>query len=517
MKTLRMKILSGFIAVLLLLAIVSGLALYIINQANNTTEDIITDDLVEFSIYNKLQFNVADRIGLMRGYLAYGNEELMIKYYQLTNESIAYEKQLLERTDDANYELIKDIVDSSVIWGNKLDEVFKTYEKDPQLALKLGAGARKSTEELMGKIGNLIALEQEDIATSGQAIMDNGKSSTLIILIVALISVGIGIFLAMFLTQMIVKPITAVVKRVGMIADGNLHGDELAVNSKDEIGTLTIAINKMVLSLRSLIGEVSENAANLAASSEEISASTDEISRGSQQQADEASNSSEMVRDMAKAIKEVSLNAEQAASASETTVDAAMQGGKLIVDTVNGMDAISIKINELSSKSVQIGEIVEVIDDIAEQTNLLALNAAIEAARAGEAGKGFAVVADEVRKLAERSSKATKEISALILTIQTNTDESVNVVSKGNELAKKAGSAFEEIVNLVKKSANKVSEIAAASEQQAAQSSSVQLAVENIAAVSEQTAASVQETAATANDLAKMAEKLNELASKFRL
>lgn len=518
MKTLRMKILTGFSIMLLLLIIVSGVAYFSISQSNVTVEDMISDDLIELEIYNKLHFNVADRVGLMRGFLAYGGkEELMEKYYKLEEESITLENQLLKRTDDVNYELIKDIVETSVEWGDMLDNVFKTYESNPELSLQLGSDARDVTEELMGKIDILLEKERADIKDSGNAIMGYGNTSGVIIAVISILSLAIGTFLALFLTNLIVKPIIMVVERVKLIANGDLSGERLITKSKDEVGQLVHTTNNMGQSLRELIGKLSENATNLAASAEEISASTEQIATGSQQQAHDANSSSEMVKEMANAIQDVSKSAEDASSASESTVKAAELGGRVIKETVVGMQEISHKIGELSSKSVQIGEIVEVIDDIAEQTNLLALNAAIEAARAGEAGKGFAVVADEVRKLAERSSKATKEISELIRSIQENTDASVQAVTSGNEKVENAGQSFDDIVKLVKSSATKVMEIAAASEEQAAQSQEVLTAVENIASVSQETAAGVEETAVTANDLAKMAEELSQLSSRFKI
>lgn len=344
---------------------------------------------------------------------------------------------------------------------------------------------------------------------------DQVKSGMMIIAI----SIGaalIFIVLGLLITRMLTTPIHEIVALMGKAETGDLTALS-SYRSKDELGTLAKSYNQMMDGMRSAIGEVSQNASSLAASSEEISASTEQIASGSSQQANDASASSEMVKEMANAIQAVSKNAEEASASSEHTVKAAETGGQVIKETIEAMEKISDKIGELASKSVQIGEIVEVIDDIAEQTNLLALNAAIEAARAGEAGKGFAVVADEVRKLAERSGKATKEISELIRSIQLNTEDSVSAVTTGNEMVSTAGQSFAEIVKLVKQSATKVSEIAAASEEQSAQSQEVLIAVENIASVSEETAAGVQETAATANDLAKMAENLTVLASRFKL
>ncbi|MED4354659.1 methyl-accepting chemotaxis protein [Schinkia azotoformans] len=341
-------------------------------------------------------------------------------------------------------------------------------------------------------------------------------TTTIFMTVIIVLAAVLSILLGMVISRIITNPIKGLVGEMAKAGEGDLtvHID---YTSKDEIGVLVTSFNQMISNMNRAIAEVTENATSLAASAEEISASTEEIASGSAQQAQDTNTSMDMVTEMTNAIQAVSENAQNAASLADQTVGAAEQGGLVLNDTIVGMEQISTSIHDLADKSVQIGEIIEVIDDIAEQTNLLALNAAIEAARAGEAGKGFAVVADEVRKLAERSSKATKEISELITIIQENTKRSVDSVAIGNQRVEKAGSTFKDIVKLVKDSSAKVTEIAAASEEEAAQAQEVLLSVQNIASVTEETAAGIEETASTATDLAGMAEALSQLALRFKI
>ncbi|SOC13385.1 methyl-accepting chemotaxis sensory transducer [Ureibacillus xyleni] len=342
------------------------------------------------------------------------------------------------------------------------------------------------------------------------------KTALTIMISVIVIASIIFALLSTVISKAIVNPLKDVVDVMKEAEKGDLT---VRVNyeSKDEIGRMVVSFNQLTESTRIAMEKVVNSANELAASSQQISASTEEIASGSQQQAQDATASAAMMAEMTNVVEDVAQNAEQAALLAENTMNEAKQGGVVINDAIQGMRAIRESIYELSNKSEQIGEIVEVIDDIAEQTNLLALNAAIEAARAGEAGKGFAVVADEVRKLAERSSKATKEISELVNIIQENTKDSVRSVEVGSEKAEKVDSTFNDILQLVGHSASKVTEIAAANEQQTAQAEEVQQAVSSIAAVTEEISAGLQETAATAETLAEMAESLNQLTAQFKI
>jgi twitching motility protein PilJ len=230
-------------------------------------------------------------------------------------------------------------------------------------------------------------------------------------------------------------------------------------------------------------------------------------------------------------MKQVSNNAEASAEAARRALDAAEQGNRAVRDTLEGMQRIRAsvqatakKIKSLGDRSLEISEIINVINDITEQTNLLALNAAIEAARAGEAGRGFAVVADEVRKLAEHSRSATKDIAALIKAIQAETNDAVVVMEEGTKeveigakLADQAGRALDAISSVVRQSAELVQEISLASKQQVRGTEGVANAMQIISNITRQTSQGARQTSRTVEQLVHMSEQLNEALSQFRV
>lgn len=340
------------------------------------------------------------------------------------------------------------------------------------------------------------------------------------ILNTTLIVIGISILLGMLLVLWIIRSITVPLKRLNdateRIAKGDLTED-IATKSQDELGQLSVSVNEMMHKLRDLIGGVIHSSQNVAAASQQISATTEQIASGSTEQANAALNMQELFRELTTGINLVAQNAEAAADLASQSTTIAGDGGIKINRSIESMNQVNAQMNHLEEDSHRIGEIIEVIDDIAEQTNLLALNAAIEAARAGEQGRGFAVVADEVRKLAERSSEATKQITAIIKGMQENTRRSVLAVSDGVKQSVDTGSAFEEIIKTIKETAHKVDEIAAACEEQAAQTGEVLQAIESISSASQESAAASEETAATSQSLAQLAEGLNEAVSIFKV
>lgn len=234
---------------------------------------------------------------------------------------------------------------------------------------------------------------------------------------------------------------------------------------------------------------------------------------------------------MTSTILDTSKNAVKAAEFSKKTGETARKGGDVVKQTVSGMNRVAevvhsaaLTVRELGKNSDQIGEIIKVIDDIADQTNLLALNAAIEAARAGEQGRGFAVVADEVRKLAERTTKATKEIASMIKQIQSDTGNAVHSIESGTkeveagkESANKAIEALTEIIESTDKTIDVVNQVAAASEEQSAAAEEIRHSIDGISNVTMQSAAGIQQIAGTAEDLRNLTNNLETLVRKFRL
>jgi methyl-accepting chemotaxis protein len=391
-------------------------------------------------------------------------------------------------------------------------------------AQKLNAASDKF-DELLKTVGEVAKDLHEDGASAAQS----SKKVLLVGLILSLLLAG-GI--SFVIARSVVNPIKMVNAALEDIAEGD--GDltkRLPVEGKDEVGQLCKIFNRFVDKLHDSIARVATTTASLAAASEQLSVNTAQLAKGGQEQAQQATQAAAAVEQMSATVTEMAKNAQGVASTAQQANQAASQGNEVVVGSIAGMTrlaetvrASASRIQSLGKRSDEIGEIVKVIEDIADQTNLLALNAAIEAARAGEQGRGFAVVADEVRKLAERTTKATKEIADTIRTIQSDTTMAVesmetgtNEAQEGMALVNKAGERLSEIVGAVQSVSGMVQQIAAAIEEQSTATEQIAGNIEAVASVSKRSEGGLGQVTQATTELARMAGELQKVVGGFKL
>lgn len=320
----------------------------------------------------------------------------------------------------------------------------------------------------------------------------------------------------------------------GLEEMGTAGGDlsrRLVIEREDESGALARAFNSFLDTLKGLVDNISTNADEVAAAAIQLNSTAKEIATGSGQLAAQTISVATAGEEMACTSTEIARNCSMAVENANRAGQTALSGAEVVNHAVQSIQRISIRVQEsaqtvesLGKRSEQIGQIIGTIEDIADQTNLLALNAAIEAARAGEQGRGFAVVADEVRALAERTTKATREIGEMIKTIQQETKKAVTAmeagvmeVMQGTEDAARSGKALEEIMEQVGEVTNQINQIATAAEEQTATTSDISNNMQRITTVVQQTSASSGDTAAAAGQLSNLAEGLKRTVAQFRL
>jgi len=313
------------------------------------------------------------------------------------------------------------------------------------------------------------------------------------------------------------------------LADGDLTIQTTV--TEDFTGAIADSINFTIDQLRSLVSTINETAVQVSAAAQETQATAMHLAEASEHQAQEIAGASAAVNEMAVSIDQVSANASESAAVAERSVSIANKGAEVVQNTIHGMDTIkeqiqdtSKRIKRLGESSQEIGDIVSLINDISDQTNILALNAAIQASMAGEAGRGFAVVADEVQRLAERASAATKQIEALVKTIQTDTNEAVismeqttSEVVRGARLAQDAGVALEEIENVSTNLADLIQNISNAARQQAASAGHISNTMNVIQEITSQTSAGTTATATSIGNLADLAVQMRNSVAGFKL
>lgn len=521
MKTAT-KIISAFLVVAVVLAGLGIYSIFTLRGMNDNMDEMYDNNLISVKELSAAQINFQKMNVLLRDMSSENVPAEVAKIRENINAvretitknvdnyrplaSTAEEKETL-KSFDAEFVTYLDVFDQSLTLAETDDLIaFNTFSKT-----KL----KPQADESSSLLGELIDINVNLADGTNHQAKETYSTSLAITITIVVIAIVFSILIGYFIARSISRPLMQMLGLATEVANGNLTLKS-EITSKDEVGQLAAALNRMVDNLKELINGIVMNSQSVAASSEQISASTEEIAGSSTSQSAAAANITELFRELSAAINSVAISAEEAAELSNETVRTAREGGYVVETSLQGMQAVNQKMSQLEDDSRQIGDIIEVIDDIAEQTNLLALNAAIEAARAGEQGRGFAVVADEVRKLAERSSEATKQITKIIKAMQENTKQSVRAVAESVEQSSMTSQAFEQIIAMVNNSSLKVNEIAAACEEESAQAAEVMSSVEAISASSEESAAASEETAATCQSLAQLSEELANSAAAFK-
>lgn len=502
------KILSGFI----LVALIAGLTGYIgiknihsIGKLDKEMYELNTVPLGEIgdlaSSLQRIRVNLRDII-IDKDSVSKNKYAAAITALSKQNDEnlIKVEKTLQSEEGRRELDKLKTALDNFKPVSEKIVSLALAGKEDQALLLLRSEGPAALVKEIQESTDKLVALK---ISMAEQKFDENtakANAAARTMLIVLCIGVALAIGLGIFITRIISMPVTDLARAASIASSGDLTVD-ITVNSKDEVGKLAEAFKIMISHMRELVQQIVEKSNLVNASSQQLNASAQQTAAG-------ANETAATMGEITATVEQITSNTQEISRASETTAEHANEGNRGIVRVTeqmqnieNSSQGVSKSIDELSKKSQEINQIVELITSIADQTNLLALNAAIEAARAGEQGRGFAVVAEKVRKLAEQSANATKEISNLVNAIQLESQRAVESMAEGGKeveagtrVVQEVGGSFKEIINAVQGLTSQIQEVASATEQMSA-------GVQNVAASTEEQTAAMEEVAASAESL----------------
>ncbi|KPC24706.1 Methyl-accepting chemotaxis protein [Pseudomonas syringae pv. cilantro] len=390
------------------------------------------------------------------------------------------------------------------------------------------AASKAALDRMTAEGADMLAISNDMITRQNKSRDADSEQSVMMIAVATLLALVLSIMAAWIITRQITTPLKETLEVVERVASGDLSRN-LQVDRKDELGKLQSTIQRMTVSLRELVGGIRDGVTQIASAAEELSAVTEQTSAGVNSQKVETDQVATAMHEMTATVQEVARNAEEASEAAVAADQQARDGERVVNEAIAQIERLAVAVGNsseamgaLKQESEKIGSVLDVIKSVAQQTNLLALNAAIEAARAGEAGRGFAVVADEVRSLAQRTQKSTEEIEALIASLQSGTQQAATVMDSSRELSgssveltRRAGSSLENITKTVSAIQSMNQQIAAAAEQQSATAEEINRSIINVRDISEQTSSASEETAASSVELARLGNHLQILVSRF--
>jgi methyl-accepting chemotaxis protein len=411
------------------------------------------------------------------------------------------------------------------------DKVIKLIESDlVELALSSFIGGMATTNAVMDLCDRIVGLQKKESETSAATVVSTYRLASIIVAVTSGVIILFALFIALLLKQSILKPLNKGVEMARMLATGNLTIDaEIAGN--DETSLLVKSIRDTAIALREIVGGIKTASDNLASASVQLSSSSYEMSQNIQEESSRAIQVATASEEMTQTVMEIAKNAVTISNSSSDTLGQAQTGGEMVENTIKAINVIASTagefsriINSLSDSSKQIGNIAGTISDIADQTNLLALNAAIEAARAGEHGRGFAVVADEVRKLAEQTTTATKEIDKTIGSIRgevgkaiTAMDQTTSQVESGVTRATESGNGLNAIIASVTQLQSMILQIASATEEIHATTEGIAQDIEHIAGTTRENSSAAEQITQSSTEMSQLAVNMKQIVDRFVL
>lgn len=542
MKSIRMRLAAIFSTIIILCLALATYNFLAVSNMNQQTEDVVTEELTVILEYDSLKYNIAQSIGLARGYVLYGDTS-----YKNDYDMYSVEFDLIDRTlSPMKIEEIDSLLRETKEWRDMIKfDVFGQYENgNPELAKEnLQTKIQPVARDLMERVEKLSNDRERHIVSTGQNVVNYGQSANIVGLVISAVVFIFGTIIAIYTSMVIARPIKQVASRMEAISNGELEAEPIKTKLKDEIGQLVHSVNGMNENLRDMVKQMAVVSDNVTGQSEELTQYADEVMAGSQQIAvtmeelsrgaeDQATSATTLIEKMSKfsqEIMQVAVKGDSIKEESQGMLTMTNDGSDYMETSIQQMNSINEKMKQshamvvgLDHKTNEITKLVSVIQEIAGQTNLLALNAAIEAARAGEHGRGFAVVADEVRKLAEQVGKSVAEITEIVKDIQNESkqvvqslDDGYQSVEEGTAQIQTTGKTFNELKQKIEQVGTQIEAMSSSLYEVLDDTQEISGSIEGIAAVSEESAAGVEEVSATAQQSSSSMEEVSKSAKQL--
>ncbi|REK71157.1 methyl-accepting chemotaxis protein [Paenibacillus paeoniae] len=536
--TINRKLFAGFTAVLVVLMATVAIGYFQITQVDRHYTSIIEDKAHKLMLIQELNVEVKKEQAALRGYLLLGDPESLQGFTDAHNDYKALSRGLeaiIVHPEAAAMLQELDQLESEYYFTSNKSIKLKVSGDTKQYLEITSTQGQEILKKFDQKADTLIAYQQNLLDESKEEVHNEVQAIKQLVLLLGIAAVMIGLIVSWAVGRIISRPVISIASAAKQIAAGDLTSEKMIIRNRDEVGDLARSFNEMSEQLRSLIKHVHSSAEQVAASAQQLSATSEQASAASgqiagtmQQVASDANDgfthleeASRTIHDMSAGVLHISAKTQHVSHSAFEAHDRAEEGSHAIHTATRQMGSIyeavsglSVQIDGLGERSTQIGHILNAITDMAKQTNILSLNAGIEAARAGENGKGFLVIASEIRKLAEESSHSAGQISELIASIQVETNQAVQKmgtasqeVASGLNAVRSAGTAFESIQHSVHAVNGQIQEVSSSIQQVAAGAEQIVGAMKAVTTASESTVRGAQEvSAATEEQLASMEE-----------